>query len=145
MTLTGEVACAPIAADAHLLERAVGNLLDNALRHTPSGGTIAIGWHAGADRITFTVADTGPGIPALDLPHLFEPLYRGEASRNPETGGVGLGLTIARRILRAHGGDLSAANRRAPRFTGWLPYHRRGSGNRSGGGYRRWPGVGAFN
>jgi signal transduction histidine kinase len=124
VTLTGEVACAPVAADAHLLERAVGNLLDNALRYTPDGGTIAVGWRAEADRVSFTVADTGPGIPARDLPHLFEPLYRGEASRNPETGGVGLGLTIARRILRAHGGDLVAANRPGggAEFTAWLPY-----------------------
>jgi signal transduction histidine kinase len=57
------------------------------------------------------VADTGPGIDPHDLPHLFTPLYRSETSRSRETGGAGLGLTIARRILRAHGGDLTAANR----------------------------------
>jgi signal transduction histidine kinase len=122
ISLAGAAACAPIAGDAHLLERAVENLLDNALRHTPAGGTITISCHADADRATFTVADSGPGIAARDLPHLFEPLYRGEASRNPETGGVGLGLTIARRILRAHGGDLVAANRPGggAEFTAWL-------------------------
>ncbi len=109
--------------DAHLLERAVENLLDNALRHTPVGGEIAVRWHAEPERVTFTIADTGPGIAARDLPHLFDPLYRGEASRNRETGGVGLGLTIARRILRAHGGDLTATNRASggAEFTGWLP------------------------
>jgi signal transduction histidine kinase len=115
--------CPVLAGDAHLLTRAVENLLDNALRHTPTGGTITVRWQTEADRIAFTIADTGPGIAAHDLPHLFEPLYRGEASRNRETGGAGLGLTIARRILRAHGGDLVAANGAAggAEFTGWLP------------------------
>jgi signal transduction histidine kinase len=133
-----------IEGDMHLLERAIDNLLDNALRHTPEGGTITVRWEredrrqqsAGADvlpsgneaappaaRCDFTVADTGPGIAARDLPHLFEPLYRAEDSRNRETGGAGLGLTIARRILRAHGGDLTAANGSSggAEFSGWLP------------------------
>jgi signal transduction histidine kinase len=61
--------------------------------------------------------------PPQDLPHIFEPLYRAEKSRNPETGGIGLGLTIAKRIFKAHGGDLSAANRiqGGAEFFGWLP------------------------
>lgn len=131
-----------VEGDAHLLERAAENLLDNALRHTPAGGTVTVRWGpegGGADEAdkadgigvsrsfrpsaTFTVADTGPGIGERDLPHLFEPLYRAEESRNQETGGAGLGLTIARRILRAHGGDLSAANGPSggAEFHGWLP------------------------
>jgi signal transduction histidine kinase len=65
--------------------------------------------HEGAD-LHFAVADSGPGIAVQDLPHLFTPPYRGETSRNRETGVAGLGLAIARRILRAHGGELSAAN-----------------------------------
>jgi signal transduction histidine kinase len=71
----------------------------------------------------FTVADDGPGIAAHDLPHLFTPLYRGETSRNSQTGGTGLGLAIARRILRAHGGELTAANRPTggALFTATLP------------------------
>src|SRR5690606_31615026 len=111
-----------IPGDAHLLERAVENLLDNALRHTPASGMITLTWQVEADRATFTVDDSGPGIAPQDLPHLFDPLYRGDPSRNPETGGVGLGLSIARRILRAHGGDLTAANRPegGARFTGWV-------------------------
>lgn len=111
-----------IEADPHLLERAVENLLDNALRHTPPEGTVEVTWRAEPDRVVFRVADSGPGIAARDLPHLFDPLYRGDAARNLATGGAGLGLTIARRILRAHGGDLVAANRAGggAEFTGWL-------------------------
>lgn len=123
VTHEGPDDCPALAGDAHLVGRAVENLLDNALRHTPSGGKIAVRWRTEPDRVAFTVADTGAGIAAHDLPHLFEPLYRGEASRNRETGGAGLGLTIARRILRAHGGDLIAANGATggAEFTGWLP------------------------
>ena len=99
-----------VNADLHLLTRAVENLLDNALRYTPGGGTIRVASHATPDRVTFSIADTGPGIPAHDVPHLFAPLDRGETSRNRRTGGAGLGLTIARRILLAHGGDLTARN-----------------------------------
>lgn len=99
-----------VEGDAHLLTRAVENLLDNALRHTPSGGAVRVAWKEEGDRVRFSVSDTGPGIPTEDLPHLFEPLFRGETSRNRRTGGAGLGLAIARRMLQAHGGDLSAAN-----------------------------------
>ncbi len=109
--------------DAHLVTRAVENVLDNALRYTPIGGTVRVRWRQEGDKLTFTVADSGPGIAPDDMAHLFTPLFRGEASRNRRTGGVGLGLTIARRILQAHGGDLTAAN--GPDggaiFTGRLP------------------------
>ncbi|HEY8491957.1 MAG TPA: HAMP domain-containing sensor histidine kinase [Dehalococcoidia bacterium] len=112
-----------VDGDAHLLGRAAENLLDNALRFTPGGGSVQVECRAEPDRVTFSVADTGPGIPARDLPNLFTPLYRGETSRNRRTGGAGLGLAIARRILRAHGGDLTARNRGTGGavFTGWLP------------------------
>ena len=60
--------------------------------------------------MTVSVSDTGPGIPAEDLPHLFAPLFRGETSRNRSTGGAGLGLAVSRRIVLAHSGTLTAAN-----------------------------------
>jgi signal transduction histidine kinase len=101
----------PLLGDRHLLMRAVENLLDNALRHTPTGGRIVVRWDCEGAKMVFAVEDTGSGIAAEDLPHLFTALYRGESSRNRQTGGAGLGLTIARRILQAHGGDLTAANR----------------------------------
>jgi signal transduction histidine kinase len=101
-----------LEGDAHLLTRAVENLLDNALRHSPPGGCVTVCWErtpGGWWRCA--VGDSGPGIAPTDLPYIFDPLYRGDASRNRGTGGAGLGLAIARRILRAHGGDLTAANR----------------------------------
>jgi signal transduction histidine kinase len=113
----------PIVGDSHLLTRAVENLLDNAIRYTPAGGEVQVRCHPTGGHMTFTIADTGPGIAPDDLPHLFSPLYRGETSRNRRTGGAGLGLTVARRILRAHGGDLTATNRppHGAVFTGVLP------------------------
>jgi signal transduction histidine kinase len=113
----------PVLGDPHLLARAVENLLDNALRHTPEGGQIIVRWQKREGAMSFTVEDTGPGIAAHDLPHIFTPLYRGEVSRNRQTGGAGLGLAIARRILRAHGGDLTAMNRAegGAAFIGTLP------------------------
>ncbi|HUG15354.1 MAG TPA: HAMP domain-containing sensor histidine kinase [Thermomicrobiales bacterium] len=112
-----------IDADRRLLTRAIENLLDNALRYTPSGGHVRVTCHAGPSGASFSVADSGPGIRAEDLPNLFTPLYRGETSRNRQTGGAGLGLTIARRILQAHGGELTAANgaEGGAVFTGSLP------------------------
>jgi len=110
LALDGPAEACMLSADGHLLARAVDNLLDNALRHTPDGGCIRVSWEREDSAVRVTVADSGPGIAAHDLPHIFTPLYRGETSRNRQTGGAGLGLAIARRILTAHGGDLTAAN-----------------------------------
>jgi signal transduction histidine kinase len=115
-----------VGGDAHLLMRAVENLLDNAIRFSPRGGRIAIACDCTQEEARFSVSDSGPGIPDADVPHLFTPLYRGETSRNRRTGGAGLGLAVARRILRAHGGDLTASN--SPDggavFTGTMATHR---------------------
>lgn len=112
-----------VDGDEHLLGRAVENLLDNAFQQTPPAGKIVVARRPEADGMIFTVVDSGAGIAGADLPHLFDPLFRSDSSRNPRSGGVGLGLTIARRILRAHGGELTAAN--APTggavFTAVLP------------------------
>lgn len=118
-----EAGSAWLEGDPHLLTRVLTNLLDNALRVTPPGGRVTLRWRGVGERLVFAVSDTGPGIAPHDLPHLFDPLYRADASRNRQTGGAGFGLTIARRILRAHGGDLSAANGAAGGavLTGVLP------------------------
>ena len=123
LALDGPAKPYAMRGDSHLLARMMENLLNNAVRHTPAGGQIWVRWGRVRGALHFAVEDTGPGIAAHDLPHLFTPLYRGETSRNRQTGGAGLGLTIARRILRAHGGDLIAANRTVGGavFTGTLP------------------------
>jgi len=108
--------------DAHLLERVICNLLENAIRHSPTSGQITVAWYQDNSKITFSVADMGKGFAAADLPYVFNPLYRAETSRNRETGGAGLGLTIAKRIVKAHGGDLLAANQPTGGaiLTGWI-------------------------
>ena len=112
-----------VTADQHLLTRALDNLIDNALRHTPEHGHIDLRCSRTRAETTFTVTDTGPGIAPADLPHLFTPLYRGDGSRNSATGGAGLGLAIAHRILTAHHGTLTAENAaaRGARFTARIP------------------------
>ncbi|WP_295044812.1 ATP-binding protein [uncultured Paracoccus sp.] len=90
------------------LSRAIGNLIDNALRYA---GTAEACVARDGDRIAVTVRDRGPGIDPAILDAVTKPFFRGEASRNAETGGTGLGLAIARTIARAHGGDLSLQNR----------------------------------
>ena len=123
MTLPASALTCGCVGDPHLLQRAFTNVLENAVRYTPAGGRISVAWGAEGGQWRFTVADSGPGIAPEDLPRLFAPFYRGEASRNRATGGAGLGLAIAQRIMRAHGGTLTAAN--APTggavFTGTAP------------------------
>ena len=90
------------------LRRCLTNLVDNAIRY---GKRATVKVEDTADRLSIRVLDEGPGIPQSELTQAFEPFFRGEASRNRETGGTGLGLGIARNIARAHGGDLVLQNR----------------------------------
>lgn len=110
-------------ADEQFLSRVVSNLLDNAVRHAPVGGDIELRWARSNDSIGFTVWNSGDPIPAEDLPRLFEPMFRGDPSRNTENGGTGLGLAIARHLIEAHGGKLVAENPPAggARFAATLP------------------------
>ena len=89
-----------VLGDAFMLRRAIGNLIDNALRYTPTGGAITIQLEVEGSGVRFTIEDTGPGIPKHDIP--LEPFHRSDSSRNPGYGGTGLGFTIAQRIVRAH-------------------------------------------
>ncbi|MFD0980080.1 ATP-binding protein [Tropicimonas aquimaris] len=92
------------------LARAVGNLIDNAVRYGGAEGT-TVTLSQTETAVDITVADTGPGIPESLFPTIFDPFTRGEGSRNADSGGAGLGLSIARRIVRAHSGELSLENR----------------------------------
>ena len=96
------------------LKRAIGNLVENAVRY---GGSARVGLSQDGSEIRITVEDDGPGIPEQRLEDVFEPFVRLETSRSRETGGVGLGLAIARSIVRAHGGELVLANRSAGGLT----------------------------
>ncbi len=97
-----------IRGDGQRLQQVLFNLLSNALRHTPTGGTVTTGAEVKEDMLIIRVQDTGSGIPAEDLPHVFERFYRVDRSRARSTGGSGLGLTIAKRIVEAHGGQIWA-------------------------------------
>ena len=103
------------------LKRAFANLVSNAVNY--AGGALVRLVPARDGVLTIEVEDGGPGIPPAELERVFEPFHRGEPSRSRETGGVGLGLPIARNILRAHGGDVTLANRPAGgvRATATLP------------------------
>jgi two-component system, OmpR family, sensor kinase len=96
-------------ADPALLRRVVDNLLDNARKY--SDAPITLSARAADDRLLLEVEDRGIGIDEADLPNLFTPFYRTEKSRTRTAGGVGLGLTLARRIVEAHGGDIAITSR----------------------------------
>lgn len=97
-----------MTVDPQRLRQVVQNLLSNALRYTPNGGTVKVNVKGGEQEATITVQDTGMGIPADDLPRVFDRFYRGDASRNRAEGGAGLGLAIAKAIAEAHGGSIAA-------------------------------------
>lgn len=96
----------PVNIDAQKIERVLANLVSNAIRHTPAGGTVEVRAVPAENSVRVAVSDTGEGIPSGDLPRIFEQFYRGEKSRSRETGGAGLGLTIAKRIIDAHDGEI---------------------------------------
>jgi heavy metal sensor kinase len=102
LPLEGEV-----RADPELVRRLLDNLLDNALRHTPAGGTVRLSAARGGQGWAITVEDTGPGIPPELRPHLFERFARADPARGRETGGAGLGLSLAAAIATAHGGRVT--------------------------------------
>jgi two-component system, OmpR family, phosphate regulon sensor histidine kinase PhoR len=85
---------------------AFGNLVTNAIRYTPDGGSINVSWYAQSGQATFAVADSGLGIPAADIPRLTERFYRVDRSRSRDTGGTGLGLAIVKHVLQRHDAQL---------------------------------------
>jgi two-component system sensor histidine kinase BaeS len=108
IAVTIEPRLPPVHGDADRLEQVLRNLLSNARRHTPPAGTITVTAARVAGCVRIAVADTGSGIPAEHLPHVFDRFYRADQSRARATGGAGLGLAIARQIVAAHAGLLKA-------------------------------------
>ncbi len=117
----------PVLTDASQLIQVASNLLTNALNYTPAGGAVSVGAEVrrqgGQKMVAFTVRDTGPGIAAQDMPHLFERFYRGAAGRQTSAPGTGLGLAISQEIMERLGGRITVESEadHGAAFTVWLP------------------------
>jgi two-component system sensor histidine kinase BaeS len=98
----------PVRGDPDALAQVVGNLIQNAARYTPGRGTVWLRAERQRDSTLVSVTNTGPGIPAGDLPHVFERFYRVEKSRDVERGGAGIGLAIVKQLVEAVGGQVGA-------------------------------------
>jgi len=98
----------PVLADAHRIEQVIYNLLDNAIKYSPDGGSIEMRTRVVGDEVVVSVVDEGLGVPSDELPTLFERFHRGKGARSRGIGGTGLGLAICRGIVVAHGGRIWA-------------------------------------
>jgi two-component system heavy metal sensor histidine kinase CusS len=108
LSLTGR---GQVTGDKLMLRRALANLISNAIRHTPAGGTIRVGIESGGEGTKLIVENSGEPIPQEQMPRIFDRFYRGDASRHGGGEGAGLGLAITRSIIRAHGGEISVRSR----------------------------------
>jgi signal transduction histidine kinase len=99
---------APLLADATRLRQAIANLVDNAVKYTPAGGRATVRVKVEGNEAVLTVSDTGPGVPVVEQARVWERLYRGDASRTER--GLGLGLSLVRVIVEAHGGRATVRN-----------------------------------
>src|SRR5579859_60932 len=125
VSLTTTLGHQPVVAelDRTLLQRAVGNLVSNALANTPPGGTVELGTNADHSTIRIVVSDTGAGIPAEALPRVFDRFFRVDSSRSQGSGGTGLGLAIVQSIVQLHGGkaEISSQLGQGTRVTLHIP------------------------
>ncbi len=112
-----------VSIDASRISQVLRNLLENAVTHTSTGGAITVTAREQCNYVEVAVTDTGEGIPAEDLPNIFERFYRVDKSRTRATGGSGLGLTIAKRLVEAHGGKIEVASQlgKGSRFSFTVP------------------------
>jgi heavy metal sensor kinase len=112
-----------VAGDEQWLERVVLNLLDNAIKFTPAGGRVEVAIGTEDQQATLEVSDTGTGIPADALPHIFEPFYRGSLADGTHAEGAGLGLSLTRWIVEQHHGKIQVKSRpgEGTCFTVWIP------------------------
>ncbi len=104
---------ASVTADEDLLSQVWINLLHNSIKFTPRGGTVQIALERRADRLEVTIADTGIGIAAEDLPHIFERFYKADPSRRRSEEGSGLGLSIAKKVVDMHRGTIAVRSQPA--------------------------------
>jgi signal transduction histidine kinase len=113
----------PVNIDWQRVNQVLHNLLENAVAYTRKGGTVNVAAITQGDWVEVSVSDTGEGIPAEDLPHIFERFYRVDKSRARATGGSGLGLTIAKRLVESHGGKITVQSKlgKGSRFSFTLP------------------------
>jgi signal transduction histidine kinase len=125
VVLRAELPQEPAMADAdpERIGQVLRNLLANAITHTPQGGEVTVALERRDDSLRVDVTDTGPGIPPEDLPFVFERFYRVDKSRSRATGGVGLGLTIAKRLVELHGGSIEVQSEvgKGSRFSFTMP------------------------
>jgi signal transduction histidine kinase len=128
LTLTTDLpeTISPVNIDSHRIKQVLYNLLDNAVAHTGKGGEITLAVQEKNAMVYVSVADTGEGIPAEELPMIFERFYRVDKSRTRATGGSGLGLTIVKRLVEAHGGTITVESHigKGSTFTFSLPISR---------------------
>jgi two-component system, OmpR family, phosphate regulon sensor histidine kinase PhoR len=125
--VTLEIAARPLTVSGSTKDLAllVGNLLENAVQYTPSGGRVRLEVDSADGSVLLSVEDTGIGIPSRDLPRIFERFYRVDRARSRATGGTGLGLSIARHVTEQHGGRIEAESELGlgSTFRVWLPFH----------------------
>ncbi|MFD6100734.1 ATP-binding protein [Nocardiopsis flavescens] len=108
--LVAETRDVTLVADRTRMLQVLGNLVGNAVRHTPAGGTVTVRAHRAGAEAVIRVADTGVGIAEEDLPHVFDRFWRADKSRNRRTGGSGLGLAIVRGLVELHGGTVAVSS-----------------------------------
>jgi heavy metal sensor kinase len=120
VALTARLVPVRVVGNADALSRLVGNLLDNAVRYTPSAGKVEVVLEPAGAEARLTVADTGSGIPLADQPHIFERFYRVDKARSRGSGGTGLGLAICKSIVEAHGGTIGFESKEGVRTTFWV-------------------------
>jgi len=111
ISIASDPCAATLMADPMALRQILINLLSNAVKFTPDGGRVTLAAWVGSEGVTLCVTDTGIGLAPDDLERVFDPFFRGERSRNRDTGGMGLGLASARATARAHGGDITLYRR----------------------------------
>jgi two-component system sensor histidine kinase ResE len=112
-----------VMASTMRLEQVLANLVENALRYTPAGGSVALSAYAAGERVCLQVSDTGQGIPAEHLPFIFERFYKADRARTRDGAGTGLGLAVVRQLVELQGGQVAVTSEpgRGTEFQVWLP------------------------